>query len=253
MIRKIVLRLLLAGALLGAGVITLVTVVGLLAVSQPAFYSDLRAQSYTPAEQQDAENSLNQTMASLDRWLHTSIAIQKAKMRNNSSVMEQLLVSSYQPLDDTYTVRLTDKQLNAYLSTKQQGLPKQLHHFCIQFNDQHTNVGFELHNGGPVLTISASLNFVTEANGNLRIELLGGRLGRLPIPLQTIARWLPNEVTHASDRKLEFDLTATPPRVTLKLTQSKEASPRINSVQQVNGTLVVEFQAPTLNDNTNPQ
>ncbi|MEZ6122908.1 MAG: DUF2140 family protein [Planctomycetaceae bacterium] len=194
--------------LLVAGILTMV----FLATSQPQFYAVLRSNDVSEAEQKQTEDRLGQLPAEVEAWLF-------AVRRQQSLIPEA--GPSVEQSNPTYRVTLTQNDLNALLMSRK--VSGGLSQCRVQLTNTGVLLGCELASGETPLVVSACLQPHVRSDGLIQLDLTRVQIGKLPIPLEAIVRYLP-ESPDRSDQKMDLNLTASPPNIVLKRFKLKSGS-----------------------------
>ncbi|QDU56237.1 hypothetical protein [Aeoliella mucimassa] len=246
MLRKIVVRLFLGGVAVVGLVFVGLSVCGYLAFQEPGFYAALENQSYTDADRQAANDAMRQSDEEFRRWRELSLARQQTKpiglnqVVNVPNVPEKV---AYNPEQDVYSVRITQQQLNAQLSAGNKsgnqsvGVPR------ISIQQDRIDLGMQVEASDTSCVISASLKPMMTETGDLRFEIVSAHIGQLPIPLKTIAKYLPANAVQ-SDHQMTLNLAAATPYIDLHLSQTQQKAARVKSIECQEGLICFEFLPP---------
>lgn len=232
MIRKIVVRTLIAAAAAFVLALIALCVAGVLAVQQPEFYTRLKAQDTTV----DADELILRERAAFDEWLKSSIENQRQQVASGDSKTDR-----YDPSLDTHSIQITEQQLNGMLMS---GLKRagdvQNPRVCLSAGS--VQLGVEVFLDGTRLVVSTSLKPLVASDGRMHFEIQSGYVGNLRIPLQTLLGLLEDEVASISG-DVQLDLSGSTPVIVLNTKQKKD-SPTIQAVDCLEGQLQITFQAP---------
>lgn len=234
MIRKLVVRTLIAcAAVVGLTLIAL-CVAGVLAVQQPEFYT--RAKAQVPAV--DAEEWVRQEGAEFEQWMKNSIERQRRQ-----TVLSDPTADRYDPNLDTHSICLTEQQLNGMFAS---GLKSagDVQNPRVGLSAASLQLGVEVVLDETRLVVSTSLKPFVASDGRMHFELQSGYVGNLRIPLQTLLSLLQNEMTTISS-DLELDLSGSKPVLVWNSKRDKE-SPIIQAVHCSDSHLEITFQAPVI-------
>lgn len=245
MLRKLLFRLFLIAFILTGTVVATVCVAGYLALQQPGFYAELRAQEFAPAEQKTSELAFRAMEQDFKRWVEGSLR-QQAQQANPMAANPLALVGlqpKYDPTQDTHTVRVTAQQLNAQLaSTSRRG---DWRNPRVRIAKDRVGVAFEVATPELSCVVAGELKPTITDDGRLRLDLLSARIGQLPLPLNTILGCLPRDIV-LEDDEVELNLAPPSPHMSFKLANQREQTPRVKSIQCTEGQIAVEFAAPIL-------
>lgn len=194
-----------------------------LALQEPAFYSDLHKHPPTANEVKAAKTRLEQVRADYVLW--------RRRLQLDQPIDPALAV---------HEVRFSDAHLNAVLASETISLAGGA------LEDPRLRVtpgGIDFACGvvTPVArcVFSAELTPELTPDGVLTLRLESARIGRLPLPCQTLVGFLPRERSRLSG-SLYLDLTATKPLITLDLAD-KAKTLLAQSVECSEGELAVRF------------
>jgi uncharacterized protein YpmS len=248
MIRKLILRLFLfCVALMGLAVLSIV-VAGLLALRQPPFYAALRAQQFSDSDRLAAETFFEHAESSLKQWERRSIALQRRESSAKSTIAIAMLDPSsktYHPQQDTHSITISEKHINAQLASVGSMSSRQFQHPRIQMKQDRISLACELVTSKITCILSADLQPALTSDQNLRVDLVSVQIGQLPLPLKTIVSWLPqDDIKLGND--LTLDLTDPTPHFVLDIADHHSQTPSIKSIACSEGEITIEFSAPIL-------
>lgn len=228
--RKLIIRILIIGAVFFGLMLIAVCIAGVLAVQEPSFYSRLKAQEFPV----DAKDFVRLKRAEFDRWLEDSIESQQ--QLDSRDVDVDLPV-------DTYSLQFTEAQLNGILASdvKKMG---DVSNPRIALSDELVQIGVEVDVNGTTVIASTSMRPYAGTDGRLRLEIQSSHIGNLPFPLQTLLSMLQNQMTNISG-DLELDLSGSMPVLVLN-TKLGEDKPTIQAVHCQAGQLEITFQPPSV-------
>lgn len=246
MIRKIIIRLFLCCLALMTVAVVSICLAAYLALSQPAFYADLRAQQFTKQDQLAAEKSFQVMERDLKYWHDRSLALQRRQlaMTGDGTPLDESL-SAYDLSRDTHAVTVTQKQINAQMASGEALVSGKCPNPRLRMQRDGIWLGFEVTTGAATCVLSVQLKPIATPEGDLRVDLVAARVGRLPLPLKSTLALLPREV-HDLGNNLELDLTASTPHIRLDLSGGDAESPSIDSIQCLDSEMTFKFRAPVL-------
>lgn len=230
--------------LIGIAVLS-VCIAGYFAFQQPAFYADLRAQKFSQSDEVAAKTSFQRMQLDLRLWSERSIGLQRAQRSTTAKAIPGASRTEYDPTHDTHTITITEQQINALLASNSAKLSRELQNPRVRFEPDHIDLGIELVTPKASGVLSTKLKLASVSQGQLRLEIVSARIGRLPLPLRPILRCLPREVIHAGSN-LELDLTGPTPHVCLSLSGQGSMTPSAKSIKCAAGKMTIEFLAPVL-------
>lgn len=245
--KRLVLRLLLAGVACFALFVLCVGTAVTLALWSPSFYSDLAAHQVDPAAAQAAEQRFNQLRDDYLRWRAASLRPPRDQPTPpNNDVIAALLAAP--PVDQrpspTHTIRVSEADINVLLAADppragQASAP------LIRLVGGRVLVGFALDTPAGDLVLSAG--FAPQpvgANDNeVRMQIDSARLGRLPLPLTALVGLLPKEISRLQGN-LYLDTTGSLPELALRMDQATQPTPLPQSLEIADGELIVKLSAP---------
>lgn len=249
MIRTFLIRSLFVCLFLAASGVILLATAAVLAFQSPGFYAEIVDRPYSAEEVQAASADLEKLGQTLDRWSQFAAARQRlsetAKGDQRAFLETVAVAIGEDAMQDVQKVTVTSDQINAVLQGDTELRSGDIRQFRLQFSEQMVQLGFELRTPLGGLIVSVDLKPGPTTTGDLQFDILGGRVGRLPIPLQTLLQALPADKVQGKNR-VQCDLSANPPRLTI-LTQSHGPPPhfRVKEVRCVTGTMALELEAPT--------
>ncbi|MEL6110483.1 MAG: hypothetical protein AAFU85_31125, partial [Planctomycetota bacterium] len=136
---------------------------------------------------------------------------------------------------------VTQDRMNAWLSlSDQQG--NELERVRVRMLQDRIRVAAELPALGGVISCDFRL---TGDQDQLRLELLGARIGRLPVPIATLLRWLPDDAI-PSDGKTQVSLDSDPPLLLWDLIDAPDVRPIVHKIESVDGAVEITIGAPAL-------
>ncbi|MFK7819634.1 MAG: DUF2140 family protein [Planctomycetaceae bacterium] len=232
MIKKLIKRTLLVGAALAVAAILCAIVCIYLAFQQPDFYAELRTSEPAPTQNEDVE----QRVANLEEWARKSLSLQRAKKRgeNNKAAQE------YDPQTDTFSLRLSQSELNAELNSKSDGDVREPR---IRLMENQIQVGAEIAANEKQVVFSVDLQPTVTPNSTLELDIQGARIGKLPLPLN----WL---LSFVGDKKLSnkvrLGMSGERPVFAVDLFKDERRSARVKSIKTSPGEITIEFLAPQL-------
>lgn len=229
-------------------VLTAVAIGCYLAVQPPAFYTELRTQSFTPAEVSAANLRSRLSQAAIDRWIDESLARQAAAGSRSSTLAEQAptaATSAYDPQQDVRTVRFSEQQINSQLASTGGNTARKMQDARVKLSPDRLEFGIEFKEASTTVVLSCMLAPSVTDDGHLRLDVVATRVGKLTLPLRTILRFVPQHIAQSTN-EMDIDLNPTDPHFTLKSTGRGSRSPRIKSVRCEEGELVVELLPPVL-------
>ncbi|MEM7453114.1 MAG: hypothetical protein AAF456_02055 [Planctomycetota bacterium] len=237
MILKILFRMFLGCV---AFVLLIVAVAGVsvwMAMSEPSFYAELKAQAYTAADAQEVEERLMAETADIEKWMVSSIA--------NDQNMQQLADNGAQPQPpENKSIVLTQDDLNALFAGGEysQG---DLQNLRIQIQEDRIRMAGEIFAGEDAsVVVTADLRLTMGADDKLKLEILGGKIGRLPLPTQWLLQMIPqNEL--AGDENVEFCFHDPVPHILIDVIDSQN-TPNLEGIKASEGEVKLEFSAPRL-------
>lgn len=229
MIRKIIVRTFFVSAAVMCLVVASGLLAGYLAFQQPGFYATLRSQNVDL----ESENELKQQASDLQQWVRNSLTTQRMQGVNDAE--------AYDPANDTHTIQLSERHLNAFLVSRDTGAGGMQHpRICLEQDSVRLGAEFDFDN--TKLVFSAAVKPVVAANGRLHFEVQSGHVGRLRIPLNTLLSLMDSNVKQLSNG-VELQINGGNPTFILNPRFGPNA-PKIQSIDCQNGQLAVTFQAP---------
>lgn len=229
-------------------------VAGVMAFQQPAFYADLRDHTPSQDEQALVQADMEELMQSLEVWSRLSLARQTAAHRVQGDKKGDFPVAllmgdqavmggeAYDPAADVRIVTVTQDQLNAALASEKQGdlkLPR------IQIRKDCFRVGCELDSGNVSCVLTVDFRMTATEDGDVRLDIVGGQVGKLPIPLKTFLKYLPDDLS-GKDDDIEVNLSGKHPHLLVRLGQKDRPYPTIRSVETTDGEITFAIAAPVL-------
>lgn len=210
--KRFVLRTIkVGGCLLSLAVLATVTAVWL-ACQEPAFYADVGDAGAIASAEQEA---LQRKQQDFQRWATA------APIRG-----EQLEVDAA----STHSVQFTQPELNQLLAAERvgsAGAPR------VEILDGSLKAGVEIKVGGREFVVSAKLKPTIQPSGKLQLEIVGSKLGKLPLPTHRLLSFLSRHATLSSSKArlsldgekpiIELDLSGRSPRAVAIASVSCEA------------------------------
>lgn len=238
MFKKTVLRLLRVAGILICLLITTICVAGYLALREPAYYSALRAYQPTAEELAAATEHLEGQRLAYLQWRSQSLADRRDRPK-------QAVPLAGQPKDPApiaHEIRCSDANLNTLLTSETSRAGD------ITIKDPRVRVtSGQLDLACTVLTpwatfvLSAELAPQLSAEGVLTLDIESVRVGRIPLPCETLAGFFPPQKSRLSGA-LYLDTTDPTPRLTLDLSD-KANKLLAESLECGEGVLTVRFVA----------
>lgn len=217
-----------------------------LACSKPGFYTQLQGQTLTAEEEQQLQAEMQTRLQSLEIWAAMSAAKADAAEQGQPFPFRPQAVAHIGGDPDLdyaaprQTLTITEAELNGILQSQRAGdvrAPR------VQILEDRVRVGCEIDTGSLSCVATIDLNVVHTEENELRFDILGGQIGRLPIPLKTLLKSLPAKMVKGS-KDVEFNLSADTPHLLLKLDRPNRPLPRLQSVQATDGQILIDFSAP---------
>ena len=249
MIRKIIFRV-----FIGCIALFLLAVAGVaysvwLVQQEPSFYAELRQQTFTSGEQKAAEERLELMGASIEHWIRTSV-----KRQNNETALPVANGTqparpkpSYDPSADERSFRFSQDDLNAVLSSRKNS-SGDLQDIRIQVLEDRIRLAGEVVIPDTAsLVLSADFRLSKAANNKLKLEIVGGSIGQLPVPLSLLLRSLPDD-TFQSDKDVEVRFSDPAPHLLLNVANSNYSTPVLKEIQMGNGNITLQLAAPVVSD-----
>ncbi|MEN0110299.1 MAG: hypothetical protein AAF805_06210 [Planctomycetota bacterium] len=231
MILRVVRRAFRFAAVLAAGSVASLAIAAGLAVWPPGFYADWRDRAPTAQEVQAATARVNAQRESYLRWRVAAAAA--AAQRGEAA-------GPAPPPPTPHEVSVTDGDLNRLLAAETRDA---LRSPCFRVTEGRIAVAAALPPELASLVVSCELAPRLTADGVAVLDIHSARVGRLPLPVGLVARFLPSERSRVSGN-LYLDLTAGRPRLTLDL-GDRARSLRAQSLRCLDGRVVVRFAAAT--------
>lgn len=225
MFRKIVIRLVATFIILMLLAIGTIGTVVAMALMRPSDYATICEHDFSAAEQAEANEWFEDSVASTEQWLRESIGNQQ--LQNAAAPAEQRVI------------RVTQDRMNAWLSLSD-GKNNDFERVRVRMLEDRIRVAGEVPGFGGVL----SGDFRLAGNQDqLRLELLGAKVGRLPIPIASLLKMLPDDAV-PSDEKMRVSLDSNPPHVLWKITDAPDLRPIIQSIHLGDEAIEISIQAP---------
>ncbi|TWT85214.1 hypothetical protein Pla123a_00200 [Posidoniimonas polymericola] len=253
--KRLVLRLLLAGFVCFGLVLFCIGTAVTLALWSPSFYSERASLSADPAAVQAAEQHFEQLRDDYLRWRAASLqpAREKPAKANNDVIAALFAAQPAQPNHSpTHTIRVTEDEINTLLVSDgphagQVSAPR------IRLVDGRVLVGVALATPFGELVVSAGFAPQPIANGaaagnpapnnELRLQIDNARIGRLPLPLSALTSLLPKEKSRLQGN-LFLDTTGELPELALRMDKPGQPTPLPHSLEIADGELIVKLTAP---------
>ena len=247
MIRKILVRLFLGGCVLFVIFVSTVAACIWLAWQEPSFYSVLRQQQFSENERDRAEQQLKAELESIERLTITSQQM-KLSADSNGSFREatksafDLKTLNTEP-QQLFHVQQDD--LNAILSSRKYS-GKDIKDLRAEISPDRIRLVGEVSvsdSSAMVLSIDFRINIV---QGNrLKLEITGGQVGRLPIPLRWLLQNLPADVL-PSARDVDFRFSDPKPHLLINTVKNSKTTPVLSAIQTSEGKITLCFRSPKL-------
>lgn len=245
MLRKLIVRFLLGCVVFVGLLFASAAVASYLALQKPSFYANLQAQALSPAKRDALTNQFQLSQIAYNQWLDHSIARQQAAAAKSQPAAPTASTDPYDPKTDTYTVRLTEQQLNGQLVSHRPGSRATLQNPLIHIGDRRLELGFEVKNAKLAAVLSLVLEPTVTGDGNVRLDICAAHIGTLRLPLNAILRCIPRDIAYSS-HDLDIDLTLPSPHLTLKPPKNGRRTATVKSIRCADGELVVELLPPIL-------
>lgn len=247
MIRRLVARIVRGCLAFFALLLMATALVAILSFRQPGFYAELRAQTFSPADQAAATQQLEQMNLAAMRWLELSLARQQAQQTaapapSGAGAPKPNL---YDPRQDAHAIRITQQQLNAQFAAKELSMKDPWRRPRINIGQDTIELGVEVAAPSASAVLSIMLEPSLTDEGGLRLDIRAARIGSLTLPLHTILRCLPRAIVH-SGPDADLDLTPPAPHLTVKLPKSGRRTPTIKAIECTPGEIVVTLLPPVL-------
>ena len=251
MFRKLVFRLF-------AGCFTLFLIVVLavgfclwLLFAQPPAYAQLREQTFTQQHRDAVNQKLEDKTNSIEDWVRQKVQFEALKRasgadRDGSEPQEEpgQLEPSDLPADSLTSLVLSQDDLNAILSAPRYQ-SRDLRNVRVQILQDRVRLAAEiaLSDSSSIVT-SADFRLTKMPDRELKLELLGGSLGRLPIPVVWLLHQIPDTAL-PHDEKIEFHLSDPVPHLLLKVAGSS-SDPDLKQIRIHQQSVVLDFDIPVI-------
>ncbi len=246
MIRRILLKLLLAVATCVAIFITCVSVAGYLAFSPPSFYSELVARQPRTDEAEAAEQHLEQLRSDFLQWHARSLAIQQKQVFEND--LGDLNRAEIGPVaaKDVHTIRLSDNELNALLASDESGFNSgDVRDPRIRFDQGQVLLAFKLATPAGDVVLSAGFVPRPAVDEGARFQLAQVSIGRLSLPISTLSHWVPKKELRLHG-DLYLDATGPLPELVLRTAKGGGESVTPKSIECAEGEFILRLTPPAL-------
>ena len=247
--RKIILRLLFAGFMCFLAAAIFVAICFWMATHPPAFYARLMQQQFTAAEQERAEQKFQELVDSIELWARQSARLQhdSKKMGDKSStqsLLEMLATLSQPGIEENRAVKIAQDDINAVLSSRKIS-GDQLRDVRMQLTSDKIRLAGSLEiEKTTTLYLSVDFRLMIDVDGNLRMELLTGRLGKIPLPMGKLLKLFEDELNR--DKSVQFDLEVSPVAITFKRKHPKPDMFQLREIACEEGYLTLNLTAPAI-------
>lgn len=244
MIRKIIVRGLLTCFLLALVAIGVVVYAISLAKSEPEFYSALRKQEFTQGAQKLAEMKLKLMESNIEKWAISSVMKQKKNHLRQSRKSEPTQkFRVYDPASDKHVCRFSQDELNALFSTIKESRDGPQHIRAQIENDLIQLAGeWKLPDSSTSVVVSGSFK-ISHTADKLKLEIVGGQIGQLPIPLVWLLQKIPNEIfTDVKDCEVHF--SDNNPHLLFELPGTNQSKAILQTIATKNSEIELTFGAP---------
>lgn len=249
MIRKLILRCLLLGFVFLVVVVTAACFTGYYAIQQPEFYTTLRDEKPSEYEQKMTTLYFKQTVHELEQWTARSIARQQgqptASVASPLAYLTSAFQGEYNPREDVRAITITEKQINTLIASQKATSQGDWRNPRLRFQQDHVDFAFEIVTQEISCVMSASLKPTLTDDGRLRFDLLGARVGKVPLPLGLMLSYLPDEVNVANE-DMELHLTASTPHVYFNLPVTSAEVPSVAALECTDGAISLELLPPVV-------
>ena len=208
---------------------------------EPAFYADLRNQQFTEAEQNAVKDRLRLLAESMGQWAMSSVQRQKLPLEFQHAEQEHGK-KPFDPAANTKDFIISQYDLNATLASNKYS-SGDFRNLRAQILDDRIRFAGELYvTAETPIVLSVDFRLSRILNNQLKLEIIGGSLGRLPLPLQWLLRCLPADVFR-SQRELEVRFSDTVPHVLMDITDSSRSRPVLKQIRTIAGKITLELGA----------
>lgn len=246
MIRKVIVRLFLGSFLLGLSLILLLGVCVWLATVQPSFHSELAQVTCDPADQEQLKLDLEelQQLTMLATQLEQlppeqSTALNKTIRSSFETKLEDLKDRKF--IDSSGHLVFSQLRINQALA-EHTGAVGDLQNVRVKLTDGQITLGGEIKTREygdfyPSIDLRPTLT----DDGRLKLELLSGHIGLLPIPISFIAHRLPDNMKRERGN-LELHTDAEPPYCIFKTPKNDADRNIIKQVHCSDGQIKLELK-----------
>ena len=196
-----------------------------LILQTPTGYAELRDKTYSDADRAAIEQRLEGVVADIELEF-------RKQMRNGDASAENLDSSFVLSQDDLNALLSGDKYSNRDFNNVRTMIFDDFIRFATEVNlsDEKS------------IVVSVDFRLQKTADEHLKLEILGGSIGRLPMPIVWILSRLP-ENSFPRDDKIEFNFADAKPHVLVSLDQSS-SDPNLKSIQFSNQQVKLRFGLP---------
>ena len=216
-----------------------------LAFQEPSAYAELRSQKFTDQQRQSVEQRIEESMTSVEDWIRESVR-QNATQRllhQNEPLTEDVQSTAQNPAALKSFV-LSQDELNTMLSGTRFNVGD-VKNIRAQILDNLIRLSAEIVMSQQTsLVVSTDLRLTTTEADELKLEVLGGSIGRLPVPLKLLLTNLP-EGALPQDDKVEFRLTDSVPHMLIQMVDS-DSNPKLKQIRTEQGKIELNFGAPVV-------
>ena len=215
-----------------------------LAFQAPSAYAELRDQKFTDRQRQAVEQRLEESMSSLEDWMRESVrenAAQNYLSQDNPAKQKVEVKDQKLP---SQSIVLTQNELNAMLSGSRFS-KGDVRNIRAQILDNQIRLSAEIvMSKQSSLIVSTDLRLTTTSSDELKLEILGGSIGRLPVPLNLLLQNIPQDALPRDD-KVEFRLSDPVPHMLVQMVDSGSA-PDLKQIRTEQGKIELDFGVPVI-------
>ena len=213
---------------------------------EPVFYANLRKQQFTEAEQNAVNRRLKSLAESMEKWAMSSLQRQQRAVEIHDAAQE-LGKKQIDPAAETKDFVISQYDLNATLASNKYS-SGDFRNLRAQILDDRIRLAGELYlsEETPVV-LSADFRLNVTSDNQLKLEIIGGSLGRVHLPIQWLLRCLPEDVFR-SQSDLEVHFSDPVPHVLLDIAKSGRSRPALKQIRTVAGQITLELSAPVATD-----
>lgn len=238
MIGRILFKLIVACTLGAALFVACVVGAVCCALQSPSFYADLVAREIESDAAEAARQRLEQARGEFLAWHAQTKATRHAQLPGSEMPGRADAHES-----NVHTIQINEADLNALFAAEESRFGgDELSAPRIAFDERRVRLACALATPAGRVVLSAAFVPQPPTDDQVRMEIVGASVGRLPLPLAALSRWLPKQVDRLSG-DLYLDTNGRLPQLVLLMNETSGPDIAPTAIECAHGVLSVEWTA----------